>query len=203
MRLLAAEAGRCGWEVLTYCQMTNHIHLLLRTPEPNLGEGLKAAHEAFANFVNKKYDEHGHVFGHRFKNKLVRDDPHLFGCFRYIARNPTEAGLCRTVGEWPWSAHAALAGQQPPTPLLDLDAALAFFHEEREIAYGEYLRSAMADDWDLLTTLMRRRPRGWLVSAVEDYRVPIAVTAEYLGITERSVYRRLRKERRVTEGPGP
>jgi REP element-mobilizing transposase RayT len=33
---LADEVNRSRWEVLAFCWMPNHIHLLLTTPEPNL-----------------------------------------------------------------------------------------------------------------------------------------------------------------------
>jgi hypothetical protein len=32
----------------------------------------------------------------------------------YIARNPVEAGLCRTATDWPWGSHAAILGRRPP-----------------------------------------------------------------------------------------
>ena len=38
---LADEVQRSGWEVMAYCWMPNHIHVLLRTPEPNLASGMQ------------------------------------------------------------------------------------------------------------------------------------------------------------------
>jgi hypothetical protein len=53
---------------------------------------MKAMHERFATELNRRHLQHGHVFGARFANRLVRTDRHLHGCFRYIARNPVEGG---------------------------------------------------------------------------------------------------------------
>src|SRR5215208_6070488 len=87
LELLEAEVRKRGWELLTYCQMTNHLHLLVMTPEPDLGLGIKAVHGCFALEVNRRHGEWGHIFGRRFDNRLVLTDGHLYGCLRYIARN--------------------------------------------------------------------------------------------------------------------
>ena len=42
---LVEEVQRSAWEVLAYCWMPNHIHLLVRTPEPNLSSGMQALAE--------------------------------------------------------------------------------------------------------------------------------------------------------------
>jgi hypothetical protein len=35
--------------------------------------------------------------------------------FRYVARNPVRAGLCRQSEEWPWSSFAGTAGLAEPS----------------------------------------------------------------------------------------
>src|SRR5215213_4572053 len=85
--LLAEQLRERAWELLTYCLMTNHLHLLVLTPQPDLGDGIKAIHERFAREMNRTYDGWGHLFGRRFHNEVVQTDAHLHGCLRYIARN--------------------------------------------------------------------------------------------------------------------
>lgn len=191
LRLITEEAAHAGWRVLCYCQMTNHVHLLVQTPNPNLGMGIKRAHQAFAGFVNKKYAEHGHVFGQRFSNKLVRDDAHLRGCFRYVAWNPVKAGLCATPADWAWSAHGALAGSAPPHRLLALDSALSFFGDDPAEARAKYVRLTAAGDEALLAALSKKQPDAWVKSAVADFAIPVSAIASYLGVTTRTIYRRL------------
>ena len=38
---LAEVCERCGWKVHAYVLMSNHFHLLLETPEPNLVDGMR------------------------------------------------------------------------------------------------------------------------------------------------------------------
>jgi putative transposase len=39
LELLAEVAEGFGWAILSYCVMTNHYHLVIRTTEPNLAAG--------------------------------------------------------------------------------------------------------------------------------------------------------------------
>jgi putative transposase len=93
LQLVAHEVRERGWRVLTYCLLGNHLHLLVLTPHPNLGEGFKRMHEDFARYLNRTLGMKGPAFAERFYSKHVRDDTHAIGCLRYIARNPVEAGI--------------------------------------------------------------------------------------------------------------
>ena len=42
LTLLGETAERYGWDVLSYCLMDTHWHLLVRTPEPTLSAGCSA-----------------------------------------------------------------------------------------------------------------------------------------------------------------
>jgi len=38
---LRQEVDRSGWIVFAYCWITNHVHALIHTPEPNLARGMQ------------------------------------------------------------------------------------------------------------------------------------------------------------------
>jgi putative transposase len=60
---LAESCRRFGVEVWAYCQMPNHVHLIL-TPQD--GEGLALAlartHRLYAGYVNARARQTGHLF---------------------------------------------------------------------------------------------------------------------------------------------
>jgi REP element-mobilizing transposase RayT len=115
-----------GWSCLAYCLMDNHVHLLIRTPEANLGAGMGRLHTLYAQGFNKRYRRCGHVFQGRFGSVLIRTDEQLLVAARYIALNPVEAGLCVQPGEWAWSSHAAVMGAAAPA-WLDVQQLLVAF----------------------------------------------------------------------------
>lgn len=112
IELLATYAKACGTNVLAYCLMPNHVHLVL---VPRQEDGLRAllgeAHRRYMRHVNFREGWRGHLWQERF-HSFVMDERYLLATVRYVERNPVEARLCRRPEEWPWSsASAHLAGK--------------------------------------------------------------------------------------------
>jgi putative transposase len=87
-------AERCGWKLYAYVIMSNHYHLAIQTPEPNLVEGMKWLQSTFATRFNRFRNERGHVFQGRYKSILINEDRPLLGLIDYIHLNPVRAKLC-------------------------------------------------------------------------------------------------------------
>jgi REP element-mobilizing transposase RayT len=108
--LLKGVAAVYGWSVLSYCLMTNHVHLVLLTPHPNLGAGMQRLHGHYGRYFNHRHARSDHVFGHRYGVTRIRSDAQLLATLLYVARNPVEAGLCSEATAWRRSSHAASVG---------------------------------------------------------------------------------------------
>ncbi len=84
--------------------MSNHFHLLVETPEPNLSFGMQRLKSGYAGYFNERHSLVGHLFQQRFDSRLIETEKHLEKTLRYIALNPVKAGLCDHPAEWPWSS---------------------------------------------------------------------------------------------------
>ena len=116
IRLLAGVVARYGWVVLGFCLMPNHIHLLIETPEPNLGRGMQWLQSLYAVTFNERWERRGegHVFQGPYDSKRVRDEPYFLRVAAYVVANAASAGLCTRPEEWPWSSLAV--SQRRPRP---------------------------------------------------------------------------------------
>jgi putative transposase len=101
--ILGDVAAEFGWIRLGHCLMTNHIHLLLETPEPNLSQGMQRLQLRYTKRFNKRHERRGHLFGERFGSNRITSDEQLITATRYVTANPVEAGLCQTGDAWPWT----------------------------------------------------------------------------------------------------
>ena len=182
---LGVVVQRHRWRLLTYCLMPNHLHLLVHTPEANLGAGMKWLQHGFALEQNRREALSGHLFRERFFNGVVRDERHRVGCLRYIARNPVKARISATAAEYPWSAHRALLGEEPAPHWLDAERAL------EGVGRDAYRRLVDASNAALLPALEDREDDAWLVRAVDDYTIDVPAIAAYLQCSVATVYRRL------------
>ncbi|WP_093037083.1 transposase [Thiocapsa roseopersicina] len=131
-RLLSTSCRACGTQVLVYCLMPNHVHLIL-VPGDELGlrDALGEAHRRYTRMINFREGWRGHLWQERF-HSFVMDERHLIAAARYVERNPVRALLCARPQDWPWSsARAHLAGADDALvsvrPLLELISDWAGF----------------------------------------------------------------------------
>src|SRR5438270_259648 len=77
LRELSKVVLRFGWICHCYCLMPNHFHLLVETPDPNLGRGMLRLNGAYARRYNWRHERVGHVFQGPYEAKVVETDEHL------------------------------------------------------------------------------------------------------------------------------
>lgn len=97
-----------GWRLHGYCLMRNHIHLVIETPLPNLGDGMRRLNGTYGTFFNRRYERSGHVFKRPFGSERITDEAHFAIAIEYVAKNPVTAGLCARPEEWRWSGVSPL-----------------------------------------------------------------------------------------------
>jgi putative transposase len=95
-------AARFAVELLAYCLMGTHYHLLLEGRGQDLASTMQRLNGGYAHHFNSRHDRHGHVFGQRYTTRVVLDESHLEKLWEYIEQNPYEAGLCPPEERWPW-----------------------------------------------------------------------------------------------------
>ena len=93
-RCLFEVVDGCGWKLHAYVIMSNHFHLVVETPEPNLVVGMKWLQSTFATRFNRLRKERGHVFQGRYKAILIGSDRPLLGLVDYVLLNPVRAKIC-------------------------------------------------------------------------------------------------------------
>jgi len=78
-------------EILAWCLMPNHYHLLLRQRIDNgLVLFMQKLGTGYTNYFNQKYQRVGPLFQGKFKAVLVENDNYLMHLSRYIHLNPVE-----------------------------------------------------------------------------------------------------------------
>ena len=108
--LESALEGR-SVEVHAYCMMDNHVHLLVKDPNDQLGFFMKQLDETYAMYFGKKTGRVGHVFSGRFWSEPLETDERFLATLRYIHANPEPAGMS-AAKDFPWSSYKAYTGKK-------------------------------------------------------------------------------------------
>jgi putative transposase len=127
LSLFADVVARHRWRCFAYCLMTNHVHLLIDTPETDLGRGMHRLNGLYAQWFNWRWDLSGHLFQGRFGSEIIESEWHMLEATRYVVLNPVRAGVTRTAEQWPWSSYGAMTARVPPPDFLAVDDLLAYF----------------------------------------------------------------------------
>lgn len=92
-------------EIIAYCLMDNHVHLLIRTEDcSRVSNLMQRLGTSYAEYYNGKYTHSGHVFQGRYACEIVKDEIYLMTCIRYIHNNPVKAGVS-TREMYKWSSY--------------------------------------------------------------------------------------------------
>lgn len=96
-----------GVELLCYCLMPNHWHLLLR---PRRGGDLSEFMRLLTVTHTQRYHAHYHtegtgpVYQGRFKSFPIEDEGYFLVAARYVERNALRANLVERAEDWRWSS---------------------------------------------------------------------------------------------------
>lgn len=105
-RVLAEGLQRYPVELLTYCLMPNHWHLVVRPgTDQALGRWMGWVGVTHVRPHHEHYHTRGgrHLYQGRFKSFPVAQDDHFLALCRYIEANPVRAGLVARAEQWQWS----------------------------------------------------------------------------------------------------
>jgi REP element-mobilizing transposase RayT len=114
-----------GVQCHAYCVMSNHFHLLLRTPEGGLSEAMQQLNTNVARAANRRLRRRGRVLLAPYDARLVEDQSYLVEVARYVVLNPVRAGICTDPSEYRWSSYRMTAGLAPRLPFVTTDWLLA------------------------------------------------------------------------------
>lgn len=127
-------------ELLSFCLMPNHFHLLLKQKTlTGVKELVHRLCTSYSMYFNKKYEREGHLFQGIYKAVHADSDIYLLHLSRYIHLNAYElTGMnLVTLADYPYSSYQYYMGNKH-AKWLNTEIILSFFKSRHRLALRDY-----------------------------------------------------------------
>jgi len=148
--------------ILAFCLMPNHYHLLLMPKVQNgIALFVKKLNGGYAKYFNAKYERSGALFQGKYKRIVVEKEAHFIHLPYYIHLNPLDlitpewrnrkinnfSKTIKFLNSYRWSSHLDYTGQKNFPSVTQREFPLKFFgsHEQYERCIEEWLKDLSLD----------------------------------------------------------
>lgn len=145
---VARVTTKYSWRCEAFCLMTTHYHLLLDVPEDTLQRGMHWLNGTYAQQFNRRHGRWGHLAGARYTITAIGSLRQLRNAFRYIVRNPVEAGMCERPQDYAWSSYRGTAGYDGGFWFVDDRELVGYYGPDRPRAQRRLRRFVERDVTD-------------------------------------------------------
>ena len=147
------DAGEGLVDLMCYCLMSNHIHLLIReNVERGTSMFMQRVLTGYARYFNIRMSRSGSLFLYPFKAVLVDGDDQLLHVSRYIHLNPFVAQMVKRADEYPWSSLAEYTGSKKRRCHTDVIGSMMSSKDYKQFVNDEadYKKSLAAYEYSLV-----------------------------------------------------
>jgi putative transposase len=118
--LLKEQAEKYALEIIGYCLMNNHIHIVsIPHEEDSLAKAIGRTHFRYTQYINRFHHRSGHLWQGRFYSCAL-DEHHFWLAMKYIELNPVRARICRKPWRYKYSSAAVHVDSKSHSDLLNL-----------------------------------------------------------------------------------
>jgi putative transposase len=168
LELLKEQSQRFGLDILGYCLMTNHVHIIaVPRNETALAKAIGRTHYLYTQYVNRMNGSSGHLWQNRFYSCPI-DNQYLLKAMRYIEANPVRAKMVRKPWRYAYSSAAAHIENSDPTGVLDMKWWLAKSkHFDWKAILEKQMEKSQVDNIRLCTSRGRPLASDSFLSKIE------------------------------------
>jgi putative transposase len=142
-------------ELLAYCLMPNHFHLLLKQkPRDTIEFFMRSLGTKYSTYFNKRYDRVGSLFQGPYKAVLIENDDYLLHLSRYIHLNPVKDSPLHMA----FSSYADYLGKRN-TSWINTKTILVYFKTAQKtnfkdiLSYQSFVEDYIQDPKELIAGL--------------------------------------------------
>lgn len=90
-------------DIYAFVLMSNHFHLIIQFPENNMSESMNYFMRETSRVLSRGAGRINQTYGSRYFRSVIEKPKYFEHVYKYLYRNPVEAGLCNKVEDYPYS----------------------------------------------------------------------------------------------------
>lgn len=97
-------------QIHSFVLMSNHFHLLATFPDGSLASFMQYFMRETSRSIANESGRINHIYGARYYRSRIPNDHHFANVYKYVYRNPVEAGVAKHVLDYPYSTLHGMLG---------------------------------------------------------------------------------------------
>jgi putative transposase len=143
-----------GIKIHSFVLMSNHYHLILSDPQLNIQAAMGWFMTETSKSINQLKGTKNHLWGRRNYRTRIDSNSYFLHAYKYVYRNPVEAGICSRPEDYPFSTLHGLMGKAKLLIPLYEDTLLG---QDLEGTLQWLNRSVNPEDRKTIKTAFKRR----------------------------------------------
>jgi putative transposase len=99
-------------EIHSFVLMSNHYHMIIRTPESNLDKFMNYFNRELSREISSKSGRINQNFGSRYHASVIGNLAYYGHAYKYVYRNPVQSQMCERVQDYTLSSLSFITGLQ-------------------------------------------------------------------------------------------
>lgn len=145
-----------SFKLYAYCLMDNHAHFIIYANGADISKIMHGINQSYAQYFNRKYGRHGHLFQDRFKSVIVNNEKYIITLSGYIHNNPLSIReYKKSVENYSYSSLGIYLGLKPnPYGMVDWRFVLEMYGRDIIKARKKYIEiiKTCIDEKDIKNT---------------------------------------------------
>ena len=145
LKIVSEASEKFNFKVITFCLMTNHIHLVIYVNQHSLSVIMQNICYRYVRWVHKKLNRVGHLFQGRYLSKIVNNEHYLLNLCRYVHLNPISAKMVQSIDCYRWSSHRYYRFRKAPE-WLNIDIVFETISKQKNLTYHNLMSADISSD---------------------------------------------------------
>ncbi len=150
-RHLHFTAHAFDFQILAFVLMSNHYHMMVLAPRANLSQGMAWFGRETSRELASSSGRINMTYGGRFFRSNIQTPHYYLNCYKYLYRNPVEAGLAELVETYRWSTlrgllginHLSIPVYEDQTLFNDVEGTLRWLNLKPKMEHWEAVRTGL------------------------------------------------------------